>query len=134
MLAHTLAMLPAFLAYFAVGAVLIAGFLLVYLNITPYDEITLIRQGNTAAAVSLCGAMFGFVLPVANVIAHSDGLLELAVWGLIAGVIQLITYLLARLTLPQIVADIPAGRMASAVFLAGLSLTVGLLNAACMTY
>lgn len=134
MLAHTLAMLPAFLAYFAVGAVLLAGFLLIYLNITPYDEITLIRQGNTAAAVSLCGAMFGFVLPVANVIAHSDGLLDLAVWGLIAGVIQLVTYLLARLTLPHIVADIPAGRMAPAVFLAGLSLTVGLLNAACMTY
>ncbi len=133
MLAHTLAMLPAFLAYFGVGAVLIAGFLLIYLNITPYDDITLIRRGNTAAAVSLCGAMLGFVLPVANVIAHSDGLLDLAVWGLIAGVIQLITYLLARLTLPHMVADIPAGRMASAVFLAGLSLTVGLLNAACMT-
>jgi len=30
--------------------------------------------------------------------------------------------------------DIPAGKVAPATFLAGLSLTVGLTNAACMTY
>lgn len=134
MLPHTLAMLPAFLAYFAVAVLLVAGFLLVYLNITPYDEITLIRQGNTAAAVTLCGALFGFVIPVANVIAHSEGLLDLAAWGLIAAVIQLLTYLVARFTLPYMTQDIPAGKMAPATFLAGLSVTVGLLNAACMTY
>jgi putative membrane protein len=127
-------MLPAFLAYFAVAVLLVAGFLLVYLNITPYDEITLIRQGNTAAAVSLCGALFGFVMPVANVIAHSEGLLDLAAWGLIAAVIQLLTYLVARFTLPHMTQDIPAGKVAPAIFLAGLSVTVGLLNAACMTY
>jgi putative membrane protein len=134
MLPHTLAMLPSFLAYFAVAVVLVAGFLLVYVNVTPYDEITLIRQGNTAAAVSLCGALFGFVMPVANVIAHSDGLLDLAAWGAIAGVIQLLAYLVARFTLPQLTADIAAGKMAPATFLAGLSLAVGLINAACMTY
>lgn len=134
MLPHTLAMLPAFLAYFAVAVLLVAGFLLVYLNITPYDEIALIRQGNTAAAVTLCGALFGFVIPVANVIAHSEGLLDLAAWGLIAAVIQLLTYLVARFTLPHMTQDIPAGKMAPATFLAGLSVTVGLLNAACMTY
>ena len=129
-----LVMLPAFLAYFAVAVGLIAGFLLVYLNVTPYDEIALIRQGNTAAAVSLSGALFGFVLPVANVIAHSDGLIDLAVWGVIAGLIQLLAYLAARFTLPHLTADIPAGQLASAIFLAALSLTVGLINAACMTY
>jgi putative membrane protein len=134
MLAKTLIMLPAFLAYFAVAMVLIAGFLLVYLNVTPYDEIALIRQGNTAAAVSLSGAMIGFVMPVANVIAHSDGLFDLAVWGTIAAIIQLFAYLVARFALPQLTEDIPAGRVASAIFLAALSLTVGLINAACMTY
>jgi putative membrane protein len=134
MLPKTLIMLPAFLAYFAVAVGLIAGFLLVYVNVTPYDEFALIRQGNTAAAVSLAGAMFGFVMPVANVIAHSDSLVDLAVWGAIAGVIQLLAYLVARFTLPHLTEDIPAGKVAPAIFLATLSLTVGLTNAACMTY
>ena len=78
MLPKMLSMLPAFLAYFAVAVALIAVFLLVYVNVTPYDEIALIRQGNTAAAISLGGAMLGFAMPVANVIAHSDTLADLA--------------------------------------------------------
>ncbi len=134
MLPKMLTMLPAFLAYFAVALALIGVFLLAYVNVTPYDEIALIRQGNTAAAVSLSGAVFGFAMPVANVIAHSDTLADLAAWGAIAGVIQLLTYLGARFALPQLHQDIPAGKLAPAISLAVLSLTVGLTNAACMTY
>ena len=134
MLPKMLTLLPAFLSYFAVAVALIAVFLLVYVNVTPYDEIALIRQGNTAAAVSLAGAMFGFAMPVANVIAHSDTLADLAAWGAIAGVVQLLTYLVARFTLPHLSEDIPAGKVAPATFLAALSLTVGLTNAACMSY
>jgi putative membrane protein len=134
MLPKMLTLLPAFLSYFAVAVALIVVFLLVYVNVTPYDEIALIRQGNTAAAISLSGALFGFALPVANVIAHSDTLADLAAWGAIAGVIQLLTYLVARFTLPHLSEDIPAGKVAPATFLAALSLTVGLTNAACMSY
>lgn len=131
---HMLSMLPAFLAYFAVALALLALFLLIYLNATPYHEVALIRAGNTAAAVSLSGALLGFAMPVANVIAHSDTVLDLAAWGAIAGVIQILAYLVARLALPQLNQDIPAGKTAPAVFLAALSVSVGLINAACMTY
>lgn len=134
MLPKMMTMLPAFFSYFAVAVALLAVFLLVYVNVTPYDEIALIRQGNTAAAISLSGALIGFAMPVANVIAHSDTLADLAAWGALAGVIQLLTYLVARFALPQLTEDIPAGRLAPAIFLAALSLTVGLTNAACMTY
>ena len=78
MLPKLMSMLPSFLAYFGVAVVLLAVFLLVYVNVTPYDEISLIRQGNTAAAINLSGALFGFAMPVANVIAHSDALGDLA--------------------------------------------------------
>ena len=43
-------------------------------------------------------------------------------------------YLAARLLLPGLAADIPAGRVAAGVLAGALSLAVGLLNAACMTY
>ncbi|MCB1930947.1 DUF350 domain-containing protein [Accumulibacter sp.] len=131
---HLLTTLPAFLAYFAVAVALLALFLLVYLNVTPYHEVALIRGGNSAAAVSLAGAILGFAMPVANVIAHSDTLIGLAAWGAIAAAVQLLAYLLARLALPQLAQDIPAGRMAPAILLAVVSLTVGLINAACMSY
>jgi putative membrane protein len=133
-LSHFVTAVPAFFAYFGVAVLLIAAFLLVYVNVTPYEEFSLIRAGNVAAAVSLSGALFGFVMPVANAIAHSDTLADLAAWGGVAGVVQILAYLAARYTFPQMNSDIPAGKMAPAVFLAVLSLSVGLISAACMSY
>jgi len=134
MLPKMLTLLPAFFSYFAVAAILLVVFLLIYVNVTPYDEIALIRQGNTAASISLSGALIGFAMPVANVIAHSDTLGDLAAWGALAGVIQLLTYLVARFALPHLTEDIPAGKISEATFLAALSITVGLINAACLSY
>ena len=134
MLPKMLTLLPAFFSYFAVAAILLVVFLLIYVNVTPYDEIALIRQGNTAASISLSGALIGFAMPVANVIAHSDTLGDLAAWGALAGVMQLLTYLVARFALPHLTEDIPAGKISEATFLAALSITVGLINAACLSY
>ena len=132
--AHFLATLPNFLAYLGAAAVLLAAFVAIYLFVTPYDEIKLIRENNLAAAVSLSGAVLGFAMPIANVIAHSDTLHDLAVWGAIAGLVQLAAWGVARVALPTLKEDIAANRVAPAVFVAALSLTVGLVNAACMTY
>jgi putative membrane protein len=132
--ANFINMLPNFLAYFGVASALLAMFLLIYLNITPYKEIALIRANNMAAALTLSGSLVGFALPVANVIAHSDTLLDLAIWGAVAGLVQLLAYGIARFTLPHLAEDIPAGRTAPAAFMAALSITVGIINAACMTY
>ena len=132
--AHFLATLPNFLAYLATAIVLLVAFVAIYLYVTPYAEVTLIRANNTAAAILLSGAVLGFALPIANVIAHSDTLFDLAVWGVVAGIVQLLAWGLARVALPQLAEDIGAGRAAPAMFVAALSLTIGLLNAACMTY
>jgi putative membrane protein len=134
MLTQSLAGLPAFLSYLAVAIGLLASFLLVYVLVTPYREFALIRQGNPAAAASLSGAMLGFVLPLASAIAHSVSLPDMAVWGSVALVVQLSVYMVARLLLPDLARDIPAGKVATGVFLGALSLAVGILNAACMTY
>lgn len=132
--AHFLATLPNFLAYLGVAIALYAVFVLIYLNATTYREITLIRTGNVAAATTLGATLLGFALPIANVIAHSDTLLDLAFWGVVAGIVQLAAYFLARLLVPTLAEDIPAGRLAPALLMAALSLTVGIINAACMTY
>lgn len=132
--AHFLATLPNFLAYLGTAIVLLVAFMAIYLYVTPYDEINLIRANNVAAAISLSGALLGFAMPIANVIAHSDTLLDLAVWGVIAGIVQLLAWMVARVALPRLKEAIAAGQVAPAIFVAALSLTVGLINAACMTY
>lgn len=132
--AHFLATLPNFLAYLGAAIVLLVAFMAIYLRVTPYDEIALIRNNNVAAAISLSGALLGFAMPIANVIAHSDTLLDLAVWGVIAGVVQLLAWMVARGALPRLKEAIDAGLVAPAIFIAALSVTMGLINAACMTY
>ena len=132
--AHFLATLPNFLAYLGTAIVLLVAFVAIYLYVTPYDEINLIRANNTAAAISLSGAVLGFAMPIANVIAHSDTLADLAVWGVIAGIVQLLAWMVARVALPRLKEAIAAGQVAPAIFVAALSVTVGLIHAACMTY
>lgn len=131
---HYLSTLPTFLLYFVAASVLFAAFLTIYLRVTPYAELALIRQGNVAAAISLVGAMVGFVLPVANVITHSSSLLDMSLWSLVALLVQTIIYFLVSWLLPEFKRGIEQGNLAQATLLAGASVIAGVLNAACMTY
>jgi putative membrane protein len=132
-LGNTLSTFPNFAAYFAVGGALTALFVALYSNMTPHREIALIRAGNVAAAIALTGALVGFVIPLASVVAHSAGIIDLAVWGTVALAVQLSGFIVTRLVLPGLPHSIEAGNIASATLLAGISLSLGLLNAACMT-
>jgi putative membrane protein len=124
--------LGAFLMYFVTSIILLVLFLLMYIWRTRHDEWQLIRSNNTAAAVAFSGSMLGFCLPLASAIAHSSSLIDCTVWGLIALVIQMLTYeslLFFQRDLPE---RITRGELAFGIWLAAVSLAVGLLNAACM--
>jgi putative membrane protein len=129
-----LVLLPNFLAYFGTALLLTLMFLGIYTLITPVREWTEIRNGNQAAAVALSGALIGFALALGSVISHSGGLLDMAVWGTIALLAQLVAYGLVRLMKPDLVTRIADRSMSHAILLAAASVTVGMLNAACMTY
>jgi putative membrane protein len=105
----------------------------VYVRITPYREMDLIRQGNMASSVSLSGALLGMVFPLSAAVSRSETLLELILWGVISLTVQLLTYLVVRMLVPRISEGIRQGVTAQGVFLGSLSLAVGLLNAACMS-
>ncbi len=124
----------AFLIAFAAAGVFTIAFKLIYQWITPYHEHTLIRAGNTAAAVTLGGALIGYVLPLASALSHTVSLPEFSAWALLAGGIQILVFLVvSRLLLRDLKARIEAGEMAAALYLAAISICAGLLNAACMT-
>jgi len=131
---HSLSTIPNFLAYFGMALALTGLFLVVYLWITPHDELKLVRENKEAAAISLGGALLDFILPLATAIAQSDGFVDCAVWGLVALVIQALTFLAVRLFLAHLPERIAQDERAPAIFLAAISLGVGILNAACMTW
>lgn len=123
-----------FMLYLAVALVLLALFIAVYVRITPYREIVLIREGNMAAAYSLSGAVLGFAIPLAAAIHHSVNLVDMAIWGLVALVVQVLAFVVVKLLVPALPRDIPADRTSAGFFLGALSVAVGMLNAACMSY
>jgi putative membrane protein len=125
---------PAFIIHLVAALAVVALFLFIYLAITPYKEIQLIREGNIAAAISLSGATMGFTIPLAKAVAQSSNLVDMLVWAGIALVVQLLAYMVARMLIPGITKDIPDGKIAQGTFLGMLSLATGILNAACMTY
>ncbi len=130
---QSLAGLPAFLLYFGLALALLVLFVAIYATVTPYKELTLIRDGNAAAAISLGGAVIGFVLPLARAVTQSVSTLDLLVWGLIALVVQVVVFLVVGKLLPRFVEAIKDGRIAGGILLAALAIGVGMLNAASMT-
>jgi len=126
--------LPTFFVYFAAALGLFGAFIFIYLHLTPYPELKLIREGNLSAAMALLGSMLGFALPLASAIAHSVSLLDMLVWGLVALVAQALVYLLVSRLLPELRNGIGEDQTAHGLFLGGSALCVGLINAACMVY
>lgn len=126
--------LPLFAAYFGLGLLLLGAFVFIYVRLTPYREIALIRAGNGAAAASLGGAVIGFVLPVASSIENSVSLLDMVIWAVISLVVQLLAFVIVRALIPPISKNVEEGQMASGIFLGAVAIALGLLNAACMTY
>jgi len=76
--------------------------------------------------------LLGFVVPLASVIAHSARILDLILWGVVALMIQVAGFVVARAIFPGLPDAIVEGQISEAVFLAGLSVALGIIDAACM--
>ena len=124
--------LVAFASFFATAVVLLLAFLAIYIRVTPYNELTLIREGNTAAAISLGGAVIGFALPIAVSVAISHNLYAMLAWGVVASRRAAAHLHRGPARLPRLNESIPQGKLASGIFLASLAIGVGILNAGCI--
>lgn len=124
----------AFIVAFVAAGLFTIAFKVIYQAATPYNERTLIRDGNVAAAITLGAALLGYILPLASALEHTVSLVEFAVWALLAGVIQIVTFtIVQRIVMRDLGARIVRGELAAAIYMASISLGVGLLNAACMS-
>ncbi len=126
--------LPAFLAYFGASIAMLVAFIVVYIRLTPHHEFALIKANNSAAAIAFGGACLGFILPLASAMANSMNLLDFLVWGAVAFMVQVGAHFGNRVVIRDLPARISAGEIAAGTFSGTVSLGVGLLNAASMTY
>ena len=129
---NSLAGLPAFLIYFCVAGVLVTAYIFAYTWATPHDEFALLRANNPAAAIALGLSMIGFALPLTSSIGHSDGIVDMTIWGVVALIVQVGVYYAARLAVPNLSKRIEAGEIAPAIWLGAASVAAGMLNAASM--
>jgi putative membrane protein len=125
-----------FAVYFAISIVLFFVFKIVYAFVTPHDEWQLVKEEkSTAAAIGFGGAMIGFSIALAGAVSNSEFLLDYVIWGAVALIAQLLAFALLRFTfMPKIAERIKNNEISAGIMLGAMSVAVGMLNAACMTY
>jgi putative membrane protein len=130
----SLAGLPNFFIYGAVGVVLSFVFAVIYVRITGHEEIRLIREGNASAAVAFGGSLIGFAMPLSKAIAQASSLPDCVLWGFAALIVQLLAYGVVRWLVPDLSKRIEQNTLAAAIVLASVAIVAGQINAAAMTY
>ena len=128
--------LASFGLYFGSALLFLLAFKFLYAFVTPQDEWALIKkQQNTAAAVAFAGAIIGFCIALAGAISNSETFADYVIWSVIALIAQLLAFAILRFTfMPKIAERIENAELSAGIILACVSVGVGLLNAACMTY
>ncbi len=121
--------------YFAVSLLALLAFKLLYTLVTPYDEWALVKAQNGAAALSLSGAVVGFSLALGSAARESISIADFAAWGVVALLAQILAFVIVRvLFMPKITQRIEDNEWPAGALLGAISLAVGVLNGACMSY
>ena len=77
-------------------------YVVIYMWVTPHPEIKLIRENNMAASLAFAGSLIGFCVPLASAITNSVSLVDVAVWGVVALLVQIAIFYLVRIPLSLI--------------------------------
>jgi putative membrane protein len=121
---------PALILHFVLTLAMLGLGATLYVMITPYHELQLIRDGNIAAAISLGGVLLGMAIPLAFAMAESVNTLDIVVFGTLALFLQLVCYRIADFVIRDLPRRIQDGEIAAAILLASIKLGVGAINAA----
>jgi putative membrane protein len=124
--------LPMLIVQVVACAVLLAVGVAIYIRLTPFREREMVADGNAAAGTVLAGAILALAIPLAAMLATSNTLVDILVWGVVALILQLLTLGVVALGMRNFRGMIESGNIAAAITLAGAQIAVALLNAAAM--
>ena len=121
---------PDFLLMTGTAGILLVLASTVYILLTPWKELALVRGGNGAAGLALSGAIAGLAIPIASCLASSLTLLDLLVWGVVALLLQLLTYRIIDMLLRDIPTRIQNDEAGAAIVLIAAKLAAAMILAA----
>lgn len=124
---------PAFLLHIAVALSMLIVGVFVYIWITPWEDIKLVREGNTAAAIALGGVMLGLGIPLAACLAASVNVWDILIWGLVTLIVQILTFKVIDLLLAGLPKRIEEGQIGAAIVLTSAKLSVAAIVAAAVS-
>ena len=102
----------------------------VYVLLTPWKELALVRGGNGSAGLALAGAIVGLAIPIASCLASSLNYFDLLVWGVVSLLLQLLAYRLTDMILRDIPERIQNDEAGAAIVLIATKLSVAIILAA----
>ena len=126
-----------FLAYLGVAMLLlIIGMVLFTISTPKINEFKLIAEKNVSAAMLLGGKVVGLALVLGAAAEYSISLMDMAIWGVIGIVSQIIVFILAEVITIRfsIQKAIEEDNRAVGTMLLSLSIAVGWIVAKCLSY
>ncbi|WP_243521404.1 DUF350 domain-containing protein [Bacillus pseudomycoides] len=125
-----------FLLYLAVSIGLLCIGLFLMEVTTKVKEFSLMAKGNKAASYALGGRLLGLAIVLYSTAAHSVSLMDMALWGAIGILAQIIVFYLAEWLTPRfnINQSIEDDNQGVGLFLMFLSISIGIVIAGCLTY
>jgi len=121
---------PDFLLYTGVAAVMLVLAIAIYIKLTPWRELALVKDQNGAAGLALAGAVVGLAIPISACLAMSVSLFGLLIWGVVALILQLLAYRITDLLLRDLPRRIEEDQAGPAIVLIGAKLASAMLLAA----
>jgi putative membrane protein len=123
--------------FFLTGLAVFALFLFLYAKVTPYDDYQMIfAENNMAAALGFGGAILGLSIPLYSALVHSVSYIDFVMWAGVAMAIQLVFALILTRSSGKFSVEkhIRNGDVSVGVFMAFMSICIGLINAGSMSY
>lgn len=121
---------PRFLLWTGAAGALLVIASTIYVLLTPWKEFALVRKGNAAAGLALAGAIAGLAIPIASCLASSVTLFDLAIWGVVSLLLQLLVYRLVDVLLTDIPKRIEQEDAGAAIVLISAKLSSAIILAA----
>jgi putative membrane protein len=103
---------------------------ILYALLTPYKEISAIRDGNAAAAVAFGGVIVALAVPLAVSLQASTSWREIVIWGLASVLVQLLVFRITDFVLAGLPARVQEGEVSAAVLLVAAKLACAIILAA----
>ncbi len=125
-----LAGLPVLLLHFMLTVLMLALGAVLYVIMTPYHEIDLIKAGNVAASISFGGVLIGMAIPLAVAMASSVNAYDILIFGAVTIALQLLAFRITDLVLNDLPKRIIAGEISAAILLIAVKLSISVINAA----